>query len=107
MRDGSLLLALSAASYLGFALLALSQDRHWQQAGGGRQCPAPLVLPLRVLGYAALFVALVLALHRDGPGFGSLLWGTMVSLAAVAVVCTLSWRARWFAPLVRSLRGIA
>ena len=32
----ALLLALALACYFGFALLALSQDRHWERAGGGR-----------------------------------------------------------------------
>lgn len=103
----TLLIALALATYLGFALLALSQDRHWQRAGGGMACPPRLVLPLRVVGYLLLFAALVLALVRDGAGFGSLLWGTMLTVGAVAVVCTLAWRAHWLRPFVRLLQGFA
>lgn len=102
-----LLLGLSLAAYLGFASLALSQDRHWERAGGGRNCPARLVLPLRVLGYVLLLASLGLALLRDGPSFGSLVWATMISLSAVAVTCTLTWRAHWLRPFVRTLQGIA
>ena len=104
--ESVLLLALVIASYSGFALLALSQDRHWQRSGGGLACPARLVLPLRGLGYGLLLVSLVLALLRDGPGFGSLVWATMLSVGAVAVVCTLTWRAHWLRPVVRTLQGI-
>lgn len=107
MREALLLLAVVFAGYLGFVLLALSQDRNWERAGGGRNCPGRLVLPLRTVGYLLLLGGLVLALLRDGPSFGSLLWATMLSVAAVAVVCTLSWRARWLRPLVRTLQGIA
>ncbi|TAJ36029.1 MAG: DUF3325 family protein, partial [Reyranella sp.] len=60
----TLLIALTLATYLGFALLALSQDRHWQRAGGGMACPPRLVRPLRVVGSFLLFAALVLALVR-------------------------------------------
>ena len=103
----ALLLALALASYFGFALLALSQDRHWERAGGARNCPARLVLPMRLLGYLLLFVSLALALWRDGPGFGSLVWATMLSVGAIAVTCTLTWRASWLRPVVRTLQGIA
>jgi hypothetical protein len=103
----ALLLALALASYLGFALLALSQDRHWERVGGGRHCPPRLVLPMRILGYVLLLASLALALWRDGPGFGSLVWATMLSVGAIAVTCTLTWRANWLRPVVRSLQGIA
>ena len=62
----ALLIALALASYFGFALLALSQDRHWERAGGGRDCPRRLVLPLRIAGYGLLLAALAIALWRDG-----------------------------------------
>ena len=103
----ALLLAVALACYFGFALLALSQDRHWERAGGSRCCPARLVLPMRVLGYALLLASLALALWRDGASFGSLVWATMLSVGAVAVTCTLTWRANWLRPVVRTLQGIA
>lgn len=93
--------ALAAACYLGFALLALSQDRHWHQVDGARHCPPRLLIPLRTAGFTCLLLALVLALQRDGAGFGTLLWGTMVSIGAFAVVATLAWRPRWLRPLAR------
>jgi len=103
----ALLIALTVVTYLGFALLALSQDRHWLRAGGANACPPRLILPMRTAGYGLLLVALLLALLRDGPGFGSLLWATMLSVGAIAVVFTLAWRAAWLHPLVRTLQGFA
>ncbi len=99
-----LLVATATACYFGFALLALSQDRHWHQVDGARSCPPRLVLPLRTAGFACLLLALVLALHRDGGSFGSLLWGTLISVCAFAVVATLAWRPRWLRPLARLCR---
>lgn len=62
----ALLLALTLAAYLGFALLALSQHRHWQRAGGALPCPARLIVPMLALSYGLLLTALALALLRDG-----------------------------------------
>jgi hypothetical protein len=104
MTDAALLVALLAASYGGFALLALSQDRHWHHLGGARRCPAPLAAVLRGAGAVLLAAALLLALLRDGPAFGALLWGTAISVCAFAVVCTLTWRPQWLRPLARLLQ---
>ena len=78
MPEAALLLALFLSCYLGFALLALSQDRHWNHVGGGRHCPRRTAVLLRVAGYALLFCALVIALERDGASFGSLLWACLL-----------------------------
>ncbi|WP_421997918.1 DUF3325 domain-containing protein [Reyranella sp.] len=102
MPEAVLLAAVLAAVYGGFATLAMSQDRHWHALGGGRHCPRRARIVLRLAGYGLLFVALVLSLVRDGPAFGSLLWATAVGAGALAVVATLSWRARWLRP-ARSL----
>lgn len=105
--EATLLAALAAAIYLGFAMLALSQDRHWQRAGGGATCPPRLVYPLRAAGCLLLLAALPLALLRDGAGLGALLWATLLTAGAGAVVCTLAWRAHWLRPFVRLLQGFA
>ena len=104
MTDAALLVALLGTSYAGFALLALSQDRHWHHLGGGRRCPGPLATLLRGIGAVLLAAALVLALVRDGAGFGALLWSTALSVCAFAVVCTLTWRPHWLRPLARFLQ---
>ena len=107
MTDAALLVALMVASYAGFALLALSQDRHWHHLGGARRCPGPLANLLRGIGAVLLVAALVLALLRDGAGFGAVLWGTVISVCAFAVVCTLTWRPQWLRPLARFLHRLA
>jgi hypothetical protein len=73
-----------------FALLALSQDRHWHHLGATRHCPRRTAIVLRVAGGALLMASLVLALLSDGPSFGSLLWGTTLSVCGFAVACTLT-----------------
>lgn len=93
--------------YLGFVLLALSQDRHWHDLGGARYCPLPLRTALRIAGGALVVAGLPLAVLRDGAGFGALLWVTGLSACAFAVVGTLTWRRQWLSPLARLLRRYA
>jgi len=95
MPDSLLLLALLVAAYAGFALLALSQARHWRIVIGDVALPRRRVRVLRTLGGALIALSLILALVRDGPSFGSLLWATAISVAALAVAFTLAWRPRW------------
>ena len=106
MPETMLLLAIFAAAYLGFAALAISQDRHWHHLGGARHCPRRTCMVLRGTGWALLLTALVLALVRDGASFGSLLWATAITIGALSVVATLSWRARWLRPAARLLQHI-
>ena len=106
MPEAMLLLAVFVAAYLGFAALAMSQDRHWHHVGGGRHCPRRTSLVLRCAGWALLLAALVLALVRDGASFGSLLWATVITVGALLVVATLSWRAHWLRPAARLLQHL-
>ena len=106
MPEMLLLLAVFVAAYLGFAALAMSQDRHWHHLGGGRHCPRRTSIVLRVVGWTLLLAALVLALVRDGASFGSLLWGTVITVCALAVVATLSWRSHWLRPAARLLQHL-
>jgi len=103
MPDSLLLLALFAAAYAGFALLALSQSRHWRAVVGDAALPRSRVLVLRMIGGVLIALSLLLALTRDGPSFGSLLWATAISLAALAVAFTLAWRPRWLRLFARVL----
>ena len=101
MPEAVLLVLIFAACYLGFALLALSQDRNWELVTGQRDVPAGRAVALRIAGYGLLAAALPLALARDGASFGSILWGVGLSLAALATVATLTWRPAWLRPLAR------
>jgi len=99
MPDSLLLLALLAAACAGFALLALSQTQHWRAVVGDAALSRRRMLVLHTLGAALIALSLLLALMRDGPSFGSLLWATAISLAALAVAFTLAWRPRLLRPL--------
>ena len=101
MPDFIFLPIMAAMTYLGFALLALNQDRHWDRVEGRRTVPDGIPGRLRGLGYALLAGTLALAVGHEGAGFGPLLWATMLSFAAITVVCTLTWRAWWLRPLTR------
>jgi len=59
-----------------------------------------------VAGSTLLGAGLGLALWRDGGGFGSLLFGTGISVGALAVVATLTWQASLLRPLARLARTI-
>ena len=107
MASALLLMALSLTACLGFALLAVSQARHWRTVSGTAG-PSPIAtILLRVLGSGCLLSALGLALIRDGPSFGALLWATAISLAALAVAFTLSWQPRLLRPLAGAGRAVA
>lgn len=98
MPKDLLLVAIFSAAYLSFALLALSQVRHWRVVFDKALPTQREVLLLRSLGILMLSISLALSLVRDGASFGSLLWITMIGVAALAVALTLAWRPRWLRP---------
>lgn len=89
-----LLVAASLAGYIGFACLALAMPRHWAEAGGRKTATTPHRRQLRACGFALLGLAYAFCVHRDGAGFGSVLWIVLLSAAAGAVALTLAWRPR-------------
>jgi Protein of unknown function (DUF3325) len=105
MREAmALVFAAGAAQLLGFALLALSQERHWCTVACA---PVAARVPARwpaVLGVLLNVAALPLAITGDGAGFGSLLWGVMLSLAALAIALLLAFWPRSLAWLAQALR---
>jgi len=107
MPDSLSLLALLVTAYAGFALLALSQAQHWRAVVGAVALPRRRVRGLRAIGGASLALSLFIAFVRDGPSFGSLLWATAISAAALAVAFTLAWRPRMLRPLALIARGLA
>jgi len=92
------------ASYAGFAVLALSQERHWDAVQPSLSAPRRLprfgAATLRGLGISLQLIALTLAIWAQGPSFGSLLWAVSMSAAAMLVALTLTWRPRLLAPLL-------
>jgi len=96
-----LLVAVLATAYVGFALLALSQPKHWRKTV---RAPLPGRRRLRLLrasGGLLIAGSLALALLRDGPSFGALLWATAISLAALGAAFTLAGCPCWLRPRAR------
>jgi hypothetical protein len=101
MLDTLLALSAAVACYAGFALIALTQERHWEEVSGRAFDDAVVTTRKRAvwLGSALLGVALGLSLQSQGPSFGVLLWVTVVCAAAFGVAFTLSWRPQALKPL--------
>ncbi|MGC4097111.1 MAG: DUF3325 domain-containing protein [Nitrospira sp.] len=97
------LAALIVLLFTGWLLLALSQPRHWRALCGTAPRVRAMILGQRFLGGSLLAISLPLALWRDGSGFGSLLWGTLLSFAAYTVTWLLSRRPGWLRSLAQLL----
>lgn len=97
MRNAALLALIFATNYLGFACLALNQQRHWISVV--QQPIASHDRVLRGIGIALLVLSYALSIGRDGWSFGSVLWCTSITIGAIAVVFALSWYPRWLRPL--------
>ena len=95
MRDLLLTLAAFGLALWGFALLALSQERHVEHVFGRHARPAPRRRAQRATGFTAIGLGLPVCLASEGAGFGSLLWVVLVCAAAMSVALTLTWRPRW------------
>lgn len=99
----SLILA-CAASMLGFCLLALGQERHWHAVTSS---DVSMRIGHRLLfwtGLSGQLFALPLMIYSEGPGFGALLWGVLLTAMASSVAFTLAWRPRLLLPLAQCIR---
>jgi hypothetical protein len=93
MPEALYLTVAALLSMVGMAWLALSMDVHWAQV---KQIPLAESRPprglLKVLGYAALFVSLVVCLVADRPSIAALVWIMLMVGSAVAVAFALANR---------------
>ncbi|MDB5425368.1 MAG: hypothetical protein JWQ29_2784 [Phenylobacterium sp.] len=99
------LAAMLGCSFLGFALIALTQDQHRRRvAGAGPLNRRPA---RRQQGVAAvlLILSLLIAIWRRGGSFGAMLWLLTLSAGALLVAAALAWRPRLLAGLVAINRG--
>src|SRR5687768_12924996 len=96
MRDALLLVAAASASYVGFVCFALSQSCHWRIVVDASEPGREVVAGLRIVGVLLLIFGFALAIFRDGPAFGSLLAGVLISVAAIGVAFSVTW---WPLPL--------
>ena len=104
MAEGALSLAAFAASYIGFALLALRQaPHHARVAASPRRAPPAAAMRQRNLwlGTAALGASLGVCLSSRGPSFGAILWVLLLAAGGLGVTFTLAFRPRWLRPLQR------
>lgn len=95
MRDPLLTLAACGLALWGFALLALSQERHVEHVFGRHARPTRRLRSQRVAGFTAIGLGLPACVAAEGAGFGSLLWVVLVCAAAMSIALTLTWRPRW------------
>jgi hypothetical protein len=86
-----LLLAAFLVAYAGFAYIALAMEEHWERLGHDPHELEEVRPWLRAAGAFLLLLAYLLCFWFDGPAFGSLLWGVLISVAAIAVAFTLTW----------------
>lgn len=93
MPEAFYLTAAALLSLVGMAWLALSMDVHWAQV---KQIPLadsrPPKATLKSLGYAALFVSLLVCLVADRPSIAALVWIMLMVGSAVAVAFALANR---------------
>lgn len=95
MPEAFYLTAAALLSLVGMAWLALSMDVHWAQV---KQIPLadnqPPRTVLKLLGYLALVVSLVVCLVADRPSIAALVWIMLMVGSAVAVAFILAHRPR-------------
>ncbi|GLR81810.1 DUF3325 domain-containing protein (plasmid) [Azospirillum oryzae] len=87
--------AIFGLCYLAFGALALTVERHWRDLVDSRRAlPRRTVLRLRCAAVLCMAAALSAAVHRDGAGFGILLWVLALTAGALAVSATVTWLCR-------------
>ena len=85
-------------SFLGCALLALSQSRNWRKVSGDSKTD-----PLRSVraGWALVMLALLPCVLRDGGSFAALLWPLLFACGAMTTALLLTYKPQWLRPLAR------
>ena len=95
MREALWLLAGFASAWLGFALLALSQERHFERVYESNWPAAHNQRAQRAIAFIAIGSSLACCVASQGASFGSLLWALAITAAALAVALMLTWRPQW------------
>lgn len=100
-------LAAFAASYIGFALLALRQGPHHAAVADARRVkPSPAARRQNLwLGASALALSFAVCCIARGPSFGTILWVLLLAASGLCVMFTLTYRPRWLRPLQRRSNG--
>lgn len=95
MLEGLSLLAACGLSFVGFSVLALSQDRHWVAVTAMKENRRQRGAYLLAVGLTLQCLACPLMIFSQGAGFGALLWGIGMIGAAMSVAFILTWRPSW------------
>lgn len=106
MREVLLMLTACLLVLLGFALLALGQERHADRVSESNRPLAHTSQSQRAIAFGAIALGLPCCMASQGGGFGSLLWVVLMSAAAMAVAFTLTWRPHWLRPLAWTAQKI-
>ncbi len=94
--------------YAGWALLEVSQARHWTRVTGSATKP-PTGAPLRGVRLAAaalLSIGLFACVDAAGASFGIVLWLAQLFVSAATVVVTLSCKPSVLKPSARLLASV-
>ena len=107
MRDVFLLVSACMLLLLGFALMALNQQRHAERVAASNQSPALTNRAQRAIGLGVIALGLPCCIVSQGGSFGSLMWVVLLPACAMAVAFTLTWRAHWLRPLARAIEKVS
>ena len=99
LKPTALLLAAYFLAWAGFALLALTQERHFYRFYTSFRPVAQLIHAQAAIRIIATCAALPLCIQAQGAGFGSLLWLLLATLAAMTVALQLTWAPQCLKPL--------
>ena len=101
MLEALKVVVLLACTFTGFALIALTQAQHRNRVAGAPALQRRRAWGQRALAAAFLAMALPIALWRDTPSFGAILWVLSLSVGAQLVTAALTWRPAILRPLIR------
>jgi len=86
--------------------LSLAMGRHYEQLTGQREVPARRRHLLRASGWALLLLAAFVCIRSFDIGVGLTLWCALLSVAALAVACGLTYRPRQSARMAAVALGL-
>jgi hypothetical protein len=88
--------------HLGFALLALQMERHWEPSKIGQPYPSsPVLRRMKAAGCLLLVAAYALCVQQTGISMGSVLACMLCSAAAMSVALLLTWWPAWLYTYIR------
>ncbi len=87
-------------AYIGFVMLAMTQSRPRKLLCEASKQSALRKLCYQCSGSLLLLCSLILIIADEGWSFGSIVWGTIISLAAISVTLTITFATESFRKIV-------